>query len=341
MLSAVRKTDKWRFGLAKAFAIFEFGDPESYRLVDLPVRQLKPNEVRIEIKAAGVSFIDMLVAKGGYQRKPKLPYFPGHEFSGVVAEIGSDVSNLQPGDRILASANGGAYAEEAIIPALSALKIPGQMSFEAAATFLVSYTTGYYALVQRGDIKPEETILVLGASGAVGIAAIQLGKIFGAQVIAATSSPKKADFLIRCGADHVVDIKAEGFRDSVKQMTDGRGVDIVYDPVGGDYTERAFRSLAWKGRHLVIGYAEGSIPKLPVNLSLLKGAALVGVDARQFGEYEREQAAENIAALIKLVVEGKIDPPIAKTFGLDGCKEAFDFFESGTQLGRVVLTISQ
>lgn len=331
--------------MAKAFAIFEYGDPESYRLVDLPERQLNPNEVRIEIKAAGVSFIDMLVAKGGYQRKPKLPYFPGHEFSGIVAEIGSDVSNLQLGDRILARANGGtyggAYAEEAIIPALSAVKIPDQMSFEAAATFLVSYTAGYYALVQRGDIKPDETILVLGASGAVGIAAIQLGKAFGAQVIAATSSPKKADFLIRCGADHVVDIKAEDFRDSVKQMTDGRGVDIVYDPVGGDYTERAFRSLAWKGRHLIIGYAEGSIPKLPVNLSLLKGAALVGVDARQFGEYEREQADENIAALIKLVVEGKIDPPIAKTFGLDSCKEAFDFFESGKQLGRVALTMNQ
>lgn len=327
--------------MTKALAIFEFGDPESYQLVELPKKELKSDQIRIEVKAAGISFIDMLVAKGGYQSKPSLPYFPGHEFSGIVMETGSAVTNVQVGDRIFAGTPGAAYAEEAVIPVHAAIKFPDQMSFEAAAAFNVSYTTGYYALVQRGQIKTGETILILGAGGAVGIAAIQLGTVFGCKVVAATSSPGRSDFLIKCGADHVVDITVEDFRDQVKNLTDGLGIDIVYDPVGGDYTELAFRALAWKGRHLVIGYAAGNIPKLPVNLSLLKGASLVGVDTRQFAEKEPDQAAENMAALVKLAAEEKIDPPIAKTFPLEDFKAAFDLFESGKQNGRIVLTMNR
>lgn len=315
------------------------GEPSSFALRPHDPGLPGPGQVRIAVHAAGVSFVDVLIASGGYQLKPRVPFIPGSEFSGVIEAVGEDVPASRIGERVCASTFGTVFAEAAVIAASAALAIPDSMSFEEASIFRVSYATAYYALVQRGALKAGETLLVLGAAGAVGYAAVEIGKALGARVIGSASSAEKRALVTAGGADAVVDSRSASWRDDVKAANGGKPVDVVIDPVGGSATEPAFRSLAWKGRHLVIGFAEGTIPKLPVNLALLKGAALVGVDIRQFGMFEPEASEANVAALFTLHGEGKLHPPVASRYPLDDFVAAMEAARAGKTAGRIILTM--
>lgn len=299
-----------------------------------------PGEVRIAIAAAGVSFADVLVASGEYQVKPPVPFIPGSECSGVIEAVGEGVPASRVGERVQTSRMGGIFAEAVVVPAATARPIPERLSFAEGAVFVVSYATSYHALVQRAQLQPGETLLVLGAGGAVGYAAIQLGKQLGARVIGSASSEDKRALALRGGADAAVDSRSASWRDDVKAANDGRPVDVVFDPLGGAATEPAFRSLAWRGRHLVIGFAAGGIPKLPTNLALLKGAALLGADIRQFGIYEPELYNSNMRALMALAAEGRVAPPIAKSYRLGDFAEAMRETAAGMTAGRIVIEIS-
>ena len=316
---------------ARAVFVEAFGDPESYSLRPHDPGAPGPGKVRMRIHAAGVSFVDVLVAQGLYQLKPPLPFVPGSEFAGVIEAVGEGVPESRIGERVCGSA---------VIPAKLALTIPDSMSFEEASVFRVSYATAYHALVQRGTLAAGETLLVLGAGGAVGYAACEVGKALGARVIGSASSEEKRALATRAGADAVIDSRSATWRDDVKAANAGKSVDVVIDPIGDSATEPAFRSLAWKGRHLVIGFAGGSIARLPANLALLKGAALIGVDVRQFGNFEPELAAANVDALFALYEAGKLHPPIARTYPLDAYVEAMHAAKSGKLAGRIVLTMA-
>lgn len=325
--------------MSRAVVIHQFGDPSGFAFEEREVAAPGPGKLAIQVHAAGVSFVDVLVAAGEYQLKPPLPFIPGSEFSGVVTAVGDGVDPARLGQRVLASAFGAAFAEESVVPAKLALPIPAAMSFAEAAVFRVSYATAYYALVQRGHLQAGETVLVLGAGGAVGYAAIEVARALGATVIASASTEAKRALATRAGADQVVDSRSTTWRDDVKATNGGRAVDVVIDPVGGAATELAFRSLAWNGRLLVIGFAGGEIAKLPVNLALLKGASLIGVDVRQFGEYEPEAAAANVAALFDLYAAGHLHPPIARTYPLTDFVAAMVDARSGETAGRIVLAM--
>ena len=318
-----------------------FGPPESFSLEAHDPGPPGPGAVRISVRAAGVGFVDVLVALGQYQLKPPLPFVPGSEFAGVIEAVGPGVDPSRIGERVCATAFGAAFAEAATVPAKLARTMPAGMSFAEGAVFLVSYATAYHALVQRGRLARGETLLVLGAAGAVGTAAVQLGKILGATVIASASTPEKRALAQSCGADAVIDSGAADWREQVKSTNGGRGVDVVLDPIGGEATERAFRSLAWNGRHLVIGFAQGTIPKLPTNLALLKGAALVGVDIRQMGQFEPELAAANLDALFRLYGDGYLRPPIGQTYRLEEFAVAMAAARLDNTAGRIVLTMGE
>jgi len=325
--------------MSRAVVIHRFGHPSSFALEHRALEAPGPGKVAIRIHAAGISFVDVLVAAGEYQLKPPLPFVPGSEFSGVVTAVGAGVDPARIGERVLGSAFGAAMAEDAVIPARLALPIPPRMRFAQAAVFRVSYATAYYALVQRGGLKAGETVLVLGAGGAVGYAAIEVAKALGATVIGSASTAAKRALAVRAGADTTVDARSATWRDDVKAANAGKPVDVVIDPVGGAATELAFRSLAWNGRLLVIGFAGGSIAKLPANLALLKGASLIGVDVRQFGEYEPELAAANVTALFDLYEAGHLHPPIARTYPLDDFVAAMVEARAGETAGRIVLVM--
>jgi len=318
----------------------EFGAPESFSIETLPTPEPGPGEARIAIRRAGISFVDVLMAGGRYQVKPPLPYIPGTEFSGVVDAVGEGVTRLKPGDRVATSGMGGSMGEMTIVPAAGPLLIPDAMSFDEAAVFRVSYATAYYALVQRGGLQAGETVLVLGAGGAVGVAAIQVAKALGARVIGAASSEAKRALVLEAGADAAVDNRAADYRDRLKALTNNKGVDVVVDPVGGPATEPAFRSLGWKGRHLVIGFAAGEIPRLPTNLALLKGGDLRGVDIRQFGIFEPEVSQQNNLAVMALYAKGLLRPKVAQRFPFERFAEAMQAAAGGEVAGRIVLNVS-
>ncbi len=325
----------------RAVVAHAFGPPESFAIEELPTPEPGPGEVRIAVRRVGVSFVDVLTAAGGYQLKPALPFTPGTEYCGVIDKLGEGVTRLKLGDKVSASGLVGSMCEYTVVPEAGPLKLPPAMTFEDGAVFRVSYATSYYALVQRGQLQPGETVLVLGAAGAVGIAAIQIAKALGAKVIAAASSEAKRALTLKAGADHAVDNRAADYRDRLKALTDNKGVDVVVDPVGGPATEAAFRSLGWKGRHLVIGFAAGEIPRLPVNLALLKGADLRGVDIRQFGIFEPETSAANIQAVLALYEQGKLKPMIARRYPFAQFAEAMQTVAKGELAGRVVLEVSE
>ncbi|PKB14386.1 NADPH2:quinone reductase [Novosphingobium kunmingense] len=316
----------------------QFGAPETYELRELPQRALGPGEVRVAIKAAGISYVDVLTAEGRYQVKPPLPFCPGSEAAGIVSEAAPDVSRIKVGDRVSLSNWGGMFAEEAVLPERSVRALPGGMDFSEAATFPVSYATAWHALVDRAQLKPGETLLVLGAGGATGYAAVQIGRHLGARVIGSASSESKRALAMAGGADAVIEARGEDWRDRVRAANAGKPVDVVFDPVGGDATDPAFRSLGWGGRHLVIGFP-GGIAALRTNLPLLKGASLVGVDIRQFGELEPERAEANRATTFDLARRGVLRPAIARSYPLEQFREAMSAAASGELAGRVVLTM--
>lgn len=321
----------------RALICTELGPPSSLTIGELDDPVAGPGEVVIDVAAAGLNFPDTLIIQGKYQVQPELPFSPGGEAAGVVAEVGERVSGVSVGDRVIALSSHGAFAEKWKVPATGIIPIPRALDTTAAAGFGLTYGTSYHALEQRARLKAGETMLVLGAAGGVGSAAIELGKHMGATVIAATSTEDKAEFCQSLGADHTIGYGA--LRDDLKRFTDGRGVDVVFDPVGGELTELAFRSLAWGGRHLVVGFAAGDIPQLPINLALLKGASLVGVFWGRSLTEEPAAALQNFVELTALANAGVIAPRVYREFPLEDYEDAFGVFEQRTVMGKAVFVL--
>jgi len=307
---------------------------------DLPTPEPQAGEVRVAIRAASLNFPDLLTVKGQYQFKPPLPFVPGSEFSGVVEAVGDGVRLLKPGQAVAAIGSSGGFATHAVVKAAQAMPLPSGFPFEHGAAFAFTYGTSHHALLDRGQLRAGETVLVLGAAGGVGSAAVQIAKAAGARVIAAASSQAKCDFCRSLGADATISTAPEqlpALRDAIKAATDGKGPDIVYDPVGGELAEPAFRSIAWRGRYLVVGFAQGTIPALPLNLPLLKGAALVGVF---WGEHVRREPQANAAAMMQLAqwyAEGKVRPAIDTTLPMSEIRAAYARMATRQVLGKVVL----
>jgi len=284
--------------------------PDGLLWKDVPTPQPGPGEVRIAIRAASLNFPDILIVQGKYQFKPALPFVPGSEYSGVVEALGEGVTQLKVGDAVAAMGSTGGFATHAIVAAKSVLKLPPGFALEDGAAFALTYGTSHHALVDRAALKAGETVLVLGAAGGVGTSAIQVAKAMGAKVIAAASTDAKCAFCRELGADATLNYASQNIRDSLKELTGGKGPDVVYDPVGGDMAEPVLRSIAWRGRYLVIGFAQGGIPALPWNLHLLKGASIVGVFWGEFVRREPEASARGMAELARWYAEGKIKPAI-------------------------------
>ena len=304
---------------------------------EVPAPAPGPGQVAIDVKAAAANFPDALMLEGKYQFKPPLPFAPGCELSGTIRVVGEGVAHVAPGQRVLAVVGHGAFAEQAVADVSRVVPIPDAVSFESAAAFMFTYGTSYHALKDRGALAPGETLLVLGAAGGVGLAAVELGKRMGARVIAAASTDEKLAACREHGADAVVNYAKEDLRERLKALTEGRGVDVVYDPVGGDFTEAAFRSLAWRGRLLVVGFANGEIPKLPLNLPLLKGASVVGVFWGDFTRREVEANRANMAQLVSWLAEGKLRPHIGARYPLaEGGKAIADVRERRA-VGKVLV----
>jgi len=322
----------------KAVLCKQYGPPESLTFEELPSPRPGPGEAVVTVKAASVNFPDVLIIQNKYQFKAPLPFSPGSELAGVVKEVGAGVTAFKPGDRVIAFTTYGAFAEEAKTDAGRLLPMPEGMDFASAAAFLLTYATSDHALRDRGALQPGETLLVLGAAGGVGLAAVEIGKALGARVIACASSADKLAVCREHGADEGIDYAAEDLRERIKALTDGRGVDVVYDPVGGAYSEPAFRSLAWRGRLLVVGFAAGDIPKLPLNLPLLKGASVVGVFWGDFARREPRAFAESVRQLGRWYAEGKLRPHVSQTLPLARAAEALKLMAARQVKGKIVLT---
>lgn len=314
---------------------------EQYAIVESDLPTVRPDQVLIEVAACGMGYVDALVATGGYQVKPPLPFTPGQEISGRIAEVGADVVGFAKGDRVLANAFGGGLAEFVAVPAAMATRIPDSMSYAQAAGFKINYLTAYHGLVDRAAVQPGERLLVFGAAGGVGAAAIQMGRLLGAEVIAAASTPEKRAFAQAAGADAVIDTAVEGWRDRLKELLGGKGPDVIFDPVAGPLFEQAFRSLSWRGRHLVVGFVGGPIPKLPINLSLMKGASLVGVDIRQFLIFEPAKAASHLETLLSSAAAGEYVIPEGKRFSFADFLSAMRFAMSGQAMGKSIIEVGR
>jgi len=323
----------------KALLCKQFGPPESLVLEDVPSPKAGAGEVVVSIKAASVNFPDVLIIQNKYQFKPPLPFSPGSELSGVVKEIGPDVKNVKPGDRVIAFTTFGAFAEDVKTEAVRLLPMPQGMDYASGASFILTYGTTDHALRDRAQLQAGETLLVLGAAGGVGVAAIEIGKALGARVIACASSDEKLAVCREHGADEGINYASEDLRERIKALTGGKGVDVIYDAVGGPYSEPAFRSIAWRGRHLVIGFAAGDIPKLPLNLALLKGASVVGVFWGDYTRREPKHFAESARQLARWYAEGKLKPHVSATFPLEKAADAMNLLASRKAKGKVVVTI--
>jgi NADPH2:quinone reductase len=323
----------------KAVLCRAYGPPESLVYEDVASPVPGPGEAVISVKAASVNFPDVLIIENKYQVKPPLPFSPGSELAGVVKAVGDGVTHVKPGDRVMAITGYGAFAEEVKTEARRVLAIPLGMDFPTAAAFGLTYATSEHALVDRGALKSGETLLVLGAAGGVGLAAIEIGKILGARVIACASTGDKLAVCRAHGADETINYANEDLRERIKALTAGNGADVVYDPVGGSYTELALRSIAWRGRLLVVGFAAGEIPKIPLNLTLLKGCSIVGVFWGDWARREPAHFAEAMARLDRWYAEGKLKPHISATFALERAADALILMASRKVTGKVVLTV--
>jgi NADPH:quinone reductase len=325
----------------KAVLCKVFGPPES--LVIEEVEPLKPGEgqVVIRVKACGVNFPDTLIIQGKYQSKPPFPFIPGSEVAGIVKELGEGVETFKVGRRVIAYIGVGGFAEEVIADASQIIPMPHGMEFTTASAFVLTYGTSHHALKDRAQLKHGETLLVLGAAGGVGLAAIELGKILGARVIAAASAHEKLEVCKEHGADEVINYATEDLRERIKQMTGGKGVDVAFDPVGGDYAEPTLRSMAWGGRFLVIGFAAGDIPRIPLNLPLLKACSIVGVFWGSFMERNPKQGQENIQELITWITEGKLKPHVSATYPLEQVADALNDLLNRRVAGKAVLVTDE
>jgi len=328
----------------KAVLCKQYGPPDSLVLEDVPSPKPGDGQVVISVKAAGVNFPDVLIIQNKYQFRPPLPFSPGGEVAGIVKELGAGVTNVKVGDRVIGSTGWGGFAEEAVAPAARCIPFPSNMDFVEASAFVMTYGTSHHALKDRAHLKAGETLLVLGAAGGVGLAAVEIGKVMGARVVAAASTQEKIDFCLKRGAD-VGLVYPEGplDRDAQKKLSEdlkkvlgGDGANVIYDGVGGDYAEPALRSIAWEGRYLVVGFPAG-IPSIPLNLTLLKGCQIVGVFWGAFTAREPKRNQENLAELMRWVKEEKLKPSVSKTYPLARAADALNDMAARKVMGKVVL----
>ena len=322
----------------KAILCKSYGPPESLVLDDLPPLQPGPGEAVIAVQAASVNFPDVLIIQNKYQVKPPLPFSPGSEVAGVVKSVGDGVTNLRAGDPVMAFTTFGGFAEEVKVDARRVLTRPPGMDAKTAAAFGLTYCTSDFALRDRAALQPGETVLVLGAAGGVGLAAIEIAKAIGATVIACASTDDKLAVCRAHGADATINYHTEDLREQIKALTDGAGADVVYDPVGGPYTEPALRSIAWRGRLLVVGFAAGEIPKIPLNLTLLKGCSIVGVYWGDFTRREPQRFADQLRALGDWYSQGKLAPHVSATFPLERAADALQLMAERKVIGKIVIT---
>lgn len=312
---------------------------QGYRFAEVAPPRAAAGEVTVNVAACGVGYVDVLVALGGYQVKPPLPHVPGSEVAGTVAEIGSGVEGLAVGQRVLAAVRGG-FAVQAVAPATAVFPIPETLDLGAAAALQVNYLTALHGLRDRADLQPGERLVVTGAAGGVGTAAVQVGKAMGAEVVAVASTAEKRSFASDCGADHVLDSEVDGWRERLRDVLGGQGPDVIFDPLCGPLFEPAFRSLAWGGRHLVVGFVGGPIPALRANLPLMKGAGLLGVDVRQFKLFEAEKAAAHMRELIAWTADGRLSPALGKRFAFADFAAAMEHAHKGRGCGKTILDIA-
>jgi NADPH:quinone reductase len=322
----------------KAVLCKAYGLPDTLVLEDVDSLTPAAGEVVISVKACGVNFPDTLIIQGKYQFKPAMPFSPGGEVAGVVKLIGEGVTNVKVGDAVIAFTGWGGYAEEAKCVAANVIPMPPGTPFPLAASFTLAYGTSYHALKDRAQIKPGETLLVLGAAGGVGLAACEIGAAMGARVIAAASTDDKLAICKQHGATDIINYTTENLRERINELTNKRGVDVIYDPVGGEYSEPALRTMAWKGRYLVVGFAAGDIPKIPLNLTLLKGSAIMGVFWGAFIKNEPQVSASNMQELIAMMAAGKLKPLISATYPLARAADALNDVMARRVVGKVVLT---
>ncbi len=299
----------------------------------------KINEVLLDVQAAGVNFPDTLIIEGKYQFKPPMPFSPGGEAAGVVAAVGDKAGPFKVGDRVMALTGWGAFAEQVAVPGYNVLPIPATMDFTTAAAFSMTYGTSMHALRQRAQLQPGETLLVLGASGGVGLAAVEIGKAMGARVIAAASNADKLAVAKAAGADALIDYSQASLKDEIKRLTDGQGADVIFDPVGGELFDQAVRGLAWNGRLLVVGFASGNIPQLAANLVLLKGAAVMGVFWGSFAQRQPQDNAANFQQLFAWHAEGKLKPLVSQTYPLAEAGAAIEALGQRRAVGKLVVLV--
>ncbi len=321
----------------KALVCHAFGPIENLRVEDIPLPEPGLGQVRVRVRAAALNFPDALIVQGLYQVKPAFPFSPGAELSGEISALGEGVKGFVVGDRVIAASGHGGFAEECVVDASRLMPLLPGMSFEQGAALVLTFATSLHALKDCAHLKAGETVLVLGAAGGVGLSAVEIAKAMGARVIAAASSPDKLALAKQVGADELIDYSKEDLKKRVDELTDKKGVEVVYDPVGGPYSEPALRATAWRGRFLVIGFAAGEIPKLPLNLALLKERSIIGV---YWGDSTRRHPAEHLANLHDLATwfaQGKIKPVISETVGLDGAADAIKRIANRQVKGKVVV----
>jgi NADPH2:quinone reductase len=322
----------------RALVCREYGSPDDLVVEEWDDPVPGDNDVAFEVRAAALNFADVLAVAGQYQVREQPPFIPGNEASGIVTTVGKNVTRFKPGDRVIAALRGGAFAEKSVIDERYAIHLPDAMGFEQGAAYSVAYGTGYHAFKQGANLEAGETVLVLGAAGGVGYAAVELAKTMGATVIAAASSDEKLGFAAEAGADHLVNYSSGELRTALREL--GAGVDVVYDPVGGDLAMQALRALAWHGRYIVVGFASGEIPSLPLNLPLLKEAAIVGTWYGTWAEKHPDELMQNTAELAELVATGRIRPRYSAAFSLDEFRDAFRMITERRALGKVVLRMN-
>jgi NADPH:quinone reductase-like Zn-dependent oxidoreductase len=323
----------------RAILCKELGPANTLVIDDIPSPEPGKGQVKVRVKAAGLNFPDTLIIEGKYQIKPELPFSPGGEMAGEVLAVGDGVQRFKAGQRVMGLTGYGAFAEEILVPENQLIPVPDGMNDHTAAAFSMVYGTSYHALKQRATIHPGDTLLVLGASGGVGLAAVELGKAMGATVIAAASSAEKLEVAKEAGADDLINYADEDLKDALKQRYP-KGVDVIYDPVGDRFTEAAIRNMAWNGRLLIVGFAAGDIPKIPANLALLKGCSIIGVFWGAFTQKEPQTNIQNIMELMQLFNQGKINPRISQVFPFEEYEQALAALTSRTAKGKVVLDIA-
>jgi len=319
----------------------QFGPPESLVVEEIAPPELGSGQVRLRVDACGINFPDTLIIENKYQFKPSLPFSPGGEVAGVVTEIGPKVSGWKAGDRAIAMCGWGGFVEEMVVDPSRLMRTPDGMDSVVAAGFTMTYGTSHYALKDRANLRRGETLLVLGAAGGVGLAAVEIGKAMGARVIAAAGSDEKLEVCRRYGADDCVNYERENLKDRIRELTGGNGADVIYDPVGGDIFDTAFRTIAWEGRYLIIGFAAGRIPQLPVNLVLLKGCQVVGVFWGAFSARDPEKNQQNLAELARWCADGTLKPLVSATYPLEDAPVALRSMLDRKVTGKVVLTTAK